>query len=120
MKGRWVSDLAIRTIERDVTVQEAIRFSAARFLPKPTNFSLEGIQFRDAEHNIWAIVREIFLARRYSPNSDLLPKIRRIAMEVHFQTPGADYEGLYTFLKTFYRNIRIVKESAALGYLYAS
>lgn len=254
MKGRWVTDLIARVLEKEVTPGEAVRYTLARYLPKPTQFSMEHIQFKNADHTTWAIVWEIFLARRYCPDGfeigandvvvdigahrgiftafaakrtraqvisiepnpenfavlckfreenrwknvqtiqgavapepgfiqlfqsgsssrhtisgvdpvnkqvqsnsiqvqaytlgdilqnitkvdflkidcegaeyaillnsgDLLKRVKRISMEIHLQTPGADLEGLHLFLKKYYRNIRIVKESSALGYLFAS
>lgn len=53
-------------------------------------------------------------------SGQLLNRVRRISMEIHLQTPGADFVGLQNFLKKFYSNINFVQESLALGYLFAS
>ncbi len=254
MKGRWVYDLILRVSENSITLKEACRFALARILPKPTDFTLENIQFKKSDHIAWSIAWEIFLSRRYCPkgfeinkndviidigahrgiftayaanrtnakiisiepnpenyfllcklrdenhwqqvhpiqgavsnnsgtiklfqsnhnsrhstigidpvsleelgvsidvsaytlkdilqmvtkvdllkmdcegseyeillnSGDQLTKVNRISMEIHFQTPNADPEGLRLFLSNKYKNVRIEKENQSLGYLFAS
>lgn len=67
MKGRWVLDLLINVMNKEIKVTEAIGFAFARFRPKPTTFRLGGVEFKDADHTIWGIAWEVFLSKRYNP-----------------------------------------------------
>lgn len=67
MKGQWIFDLVYRVFEKELYPIEAVNFAKFRFQKKPATFTLNGIQFKNADHIIWSIAWEIFIAKRYSP-----------------------------------------------------
>jgi FkbM family methyltransferase len=67
MKGQWVIDLLLRTLDNSISRREAIQFMIARLRPKPLDFTLQKVKYENADHTIWGLAAEIILGRHYCP-----------------------------------------------------
>lgn len=67
MKGRWIIGLIENSLQGSISLREATAFALARFRPKPVSFSLQGIRFFEAGHDVWSIAADVYINRVYSP-----------------------------------------------------
>ena len=66
-RGSWIIRLIECMFDGSIRFREAVSFMVARLKPKPTNFTLEGVVFHRADHTLWSIAAEVFIAHQYSP-----------------------------------------------------
>lgn len=66
-RGWWIIRLIECMLDGSIRFIEAVSFILARLKPKPTHFTLEGVAFHRADHTLWGIAAEVFIAQQYSP-----------------------------------------------------
>ncbi|MCD4671213.1 MAG: FkbM family methyltransferase [Anaerolineaceae bacterium] len=68
MKGQWLLDLVSKVVSKKVSFKDGLSFFTARFKQKPTAFSIQGVNFDNADHIVWSMATEIFLGEEYCPS----------------------------------------------------
>jgi FkbM family methyltransferase len=68
MKGQWLLDLVSKVADKKISFKDGLSFFTARFKQKPTTFSIQGVNFDNADHIVWSMVTEVFLGEEYCPS----------------------------------------------------
>jgi FkbM family methyltransferase len=66
MKGRWIIGLLESSLDGSISLREAFAFALARFKPKPVSFTLLGIHFHNAGHDVWSVAADVYINGVYS------------------------------------------------------
>ena len=68
-RGNWISNLALRILNGDISLVEGVLFGLARIRPKPISVSLKGSRFDDVDHTFWGILADVFINQVYAPTN---------------------------------------------------
>src|SRR5215217_2807320 len=61
MRGAWIRNLLLLTLQGNIPIRDALIFSSARVRSKPVSFHFCDLWFENVDHTFWGILADVYL-----------------------------------------------------------